>query len=462
MDGLNCREITLKEALANKDKRIDSQFWTTCISKNTRYTYSKIGNILLSSQYGMSVDLNTEGIGYPIFRMNEMHNMLTDLEVEKYANVSNIEYQIFSLNNKDVLFNRTNSYEWVGRTGIYYKNDNTPFTYASYLVRFVPDNSVILPEYLTAFLNTSIGVKAIKARARQSVNQTNVNPEEVKEIEIPLLTMEFQKIIEGMFLTANKQRVVARSLYNEVLRQLEQCINISVDIARNAYTEKMLSDSFNVSGRLDAEYYQPKYEQIETAIKNTKHTYLDVICDVDSGEFISETLYGQEGFSYIRGTDITSHCIDVENATKVNTTINGLNVIENGDLAFAMIGSVGNVSINRGTTAIVSNNLGTIKPHDKKLSNYLLVYLLSDIGQALFEKYQTRTAQPKIKKEDVGKFLVPLLSDDEIEFISNKAEESFRLKEKSKELLDIAIKAVEMAIETDEDSALLWLEIQKL
>lgn len=462
MDGLNCREITLKEALANKDKRIDSQFWTTCISKNTRYTYSKIGNILLSSQYGMSVDMNTEGIGYPIFRMNEMHNMLTDLEVEKYANVSNIEYQIFSLNNKDVLFNRTNSYEWVGRTGIYYKNDNTPFTYASYLVRFVPDNSVILPEYLTAFLNTSIGVKAIKARARQSVNQTNVNPEEVKEIEIPLLTMEFQKIIEGMFLTANKQRVVARSLYNEALRQLEQCINISVDIARNTYTEKMLSDSFNVSGRLDAEYYQPKYEQIEIAIKNTKHTYLDVICDVETGEFISETLYGQEGFSYIRGTDITSHCIDVENATKVNTTINGLNVIENGDLAFAMIGSVGNVSINRGTTAIVSNNLGTIKPHDKKLSNYLLVYLLSDIGQALFEKYQTRTAQPKIKKEDVGKFLVPLLSDDEIEFISNKAEESFRLKEKSKELLDIAIKAVEMAIETDETSALLWLEIQNV
>lgn len=460
MDGLNCREVTLKEALANKDKRIDSQFWTTCISKNTRYTYSKIGNILLSSQYGMSVDMNTEGIGYPIFRMNEMHNMLTDLEVEKYANVSNIEYQIFSLNNKDVLFNRTNSYEWVGRTGIYYKNDNTPFTYASYLVRFVPDNSVILPEYLTAFLNTSIGVKAIKARARQSVNQTNVNPEEVKEIEIPLLTMEFQKIIEGMFLTANKQRVVARSLYNEALRQLEQCINISVDIARNTYTEKMLSDSFNVSGRLDAEYYQPKYEQIEIAIKNTKHTYLDVICDVETGEFISETLYGQEGFSYIRGTDITSHCIDVENATKVNTTINGLNVIENGDLAFAMIGSVGNVSINRGTTAIVSNNLGTIKPHDKKLSNYLLVYLLSDIGQALFEKYQTRTAQPKIKKEDVGKFLVPLLSDEEIEFISNKAEESFRLKEKSKELLDIAIKAVEMAIETDEQTALAWLGTQ--
>lgn len=226
MDGLNCREITLKEALANKDKRIDSQFWTTHISKNPRYIYSKIGNVILSSQYGMSIDMNTEKKGYPIFRMNELHHMLTDLEVEKYANVSSIEYQVFSLQDKDVLFNRTNSYEWVGRTGIYYKNDDTPFMYASYLVKFVPDSSVILPEYLTTFLNTGIGVKAIKARARQSVNQTNVNPEEVKEIEIPLLSMKLQRAIEELFLIANQKRVYARDLYEQAVCLLHDHLNM--------------------------------------------------------------------------------------------------------------------------------------------------------------------------------------------------------------------------------------------
>ena len=120
MGGLDCREITLKEVLTNKDKRIDSQFWTTIIPKNPKHTYTKIGNVLLTSQYGISIDMNTDKKGYPIFRMNELHHMLTDLEVEKYADISNIEYQLFSLQDKDVLFNRTNSYEWVGRTGIYY------------------------------------------------------------------------------------------------------------------------------------------------------------------------------------------------------------------------------------------------------------------------------------------------------------------------------------------------------
>lgn len=461
MDGLNCREITLKEALANKDKRIDSQFWTTCISKNTRYTYSKIGNILLSSQYGMSVDMNTEGIGYPIFRMNEMHNMLTDLEVEKYANVSNIEYQIFSLNNKDVLFNRTNSYEWVGRTGIYYKNDNTPFTYASYLVRFVPDNSVILPEYLTAFLNTSIGVKAIKARARQSVNQTNVNPEEVKEIEIPLLTMEFQKIIEGMFLTANKQRVVAISLYNEALRQLEQCINISVDIARNTYTEKMLSDSFNVSGRLDAEYYQPIYENIEKQIDGTNTIIAS--CENRDENF---TPNENEFYQYIELANVDSMggISTVDKIQGKELPSRARRLVKTGQVIISSIeGSLQSCALitEEFNNALCSTGFYVLDS-EKYNSETLLVLFKSESVQALLKKRCSGTILTAISKDELEKMPLPEVDGITQNAIKEKVQESFRLRKKSKELLDIAIKAVEMAIETDEQTALAWLGKQNV
>ena len=50
--------------------------------------YDKIGNHLRLSQYGISIEMNTEGIGYPIYRMNEMHNMLCDIDVDKYADIS--------------------------------------------------------------------------------------------------------------------------------------------------------------------------------------------------------------------------------------------------------------------------------------------------------------------------------------------------------------------------------------
>ena len=213
MDGHAIKEKSLSKIMRNKDSRVDSQFWTTEIVKNDNYSYDKIGNLIKGSQYGISVDMNTDGKGYPIFRMNELHDMLMDLSTEKYADITPVEYQNFSLNDGDVLFNRTNSYEWVGRTAVYYKNNETPFTYASYLVKFVPDTDRLLPEYLATYLSSKNGVLAIKSRARQSVNQTNVNPEEVKEIEIPLLSMSFQKVLKSCFVKANSSRIQADDLY---------------------------------------------------------------------------------------------------------------------------------------------------------------------------------------------------------------------------------------------------------
>ena len=75
----------------------------------------------------------------------------------------------------------------------------------------------------------------------------------------------------------------------------------------------------------------------------------------------------------------------------------------------------------------------------------------------LFEKYQTRTAQPKIRKEDVENFSIPLLDEKTVNILSDKLKDSYCLRKEAKRLLDNAIKAVEKAIETDEATALLWL-----
>jgi len=64
--------------------------------------------------------MNEEGIGYPIYRMNEIHNLLCDSNVNKSADITQEELDTFKLRDGDVIFNRTNSFEWVGRTGIYY------------------------------------------------------------------------------------------------------------------------------------------------------------------------------------------------------------------------------------------------------------------------------------------------------------------------------------------------------
>lgn len=469
MDGLDCREITLKEALANKDKRIDSQFWTTNIPKNPKYTYSKIGNVILSSQYGMSIDMNMEKKGYPIFRMNELHHMLTDLEVEKYANVSSIEYQTFSLQNKDVLFNRTNSYELVGRTGIYYKNDNTPFTYASYLVKFVPDSSVILPEYLTTFLNTEIGIKSIRARARQSINQTNVNPEEVKEIEIPLLSIKFQKNIEELFISANSQRLQSLDLYRKAERILDNIIHVPSYSAAIVHSEKNLSDSFLKSGRLDAEYYHPKYDALFDSL--SKHRTITLggnqgLVSIKKSIEPGSEAYRKEGVPFIRVSDVDKYEISTPPIMVSKDLVPSMKDLypKKDTILLSKDGSIGIAyKLEKDMEAVTSGALLhlTVKDSNVVLPDYLTLVLNSPIVQLQAERDCNGAVIQHWKPSDIEKVLIPIIDISKQQEISDKIQESFQLREESKRLLDLAVKTVEKAIEADEETALLWLEAQK-
>ena len=225
--------------------------------------------------------MNTDSVGYPIYRMNEIHNMLCDLNVDKYADISHEEYTSFALNSGDVLFNRTNSFEWVGRTGIYYKtNDDDERVFASYLVRFNPTEETILPEYLCAYLNCKYGVWDIKRRARQSINQTNVNPEEVKEIEIPLLDKDIQSKIKNCFVSANDLRLKAKAAYDDASNYLNLILGLDhLVLAEQSTTQKKFTD-IKASWRFDAEYYQPKYDELFEKLKPYKTKRLAEIVSI--------------------------------------------------------------------------------------------------------------------------------------------------------------------------------------
>ena len=468
MDGLEIQEKSLSEVIENKDSRIDSQFWTTIISRNSKYSYAKIGTILNQSQYGISLEMNEEGIGYPIYRMNEIHNSICDLDVKKYANITPQELAIFKLQDGDVLFNRTNSFEWVGRTGIYYKStEQDEKVFASYLVRLIPDAEQVLPEYLTAFLNTTYGVRQIKARARQSINQTNVNPEEVKEIEIPLLSEKLQKAIQSNYRSAHENLVVAQEAYKLAEDMLNSYLGIA-DFADESCSIKTLSESFIQSGRLDAEYYQPKYDALFDVLRNVTTTNLGgengLVSMKKSIEPGSEA-YQDEGIPFVRVSDVNQYGI-VEPTIKLASTI--VPDIENlyprkNTILLSKDGSVGIAyKVQEDMQAVTSGALLhlTVKDTNQILPDYLTLVLNSQVVQLQAERDCNGAIIQHWKPSDIEKVLIPILDIDKQKEISDKVQESFHLRKEAKRLLDNAIKAVEMAIETDEETALIWLGAQ--
>ena len=292
----------------------------------------------------------------------------------------------------------------------------------------------------------------------RQTEQFNLNCKEIESVPIPILSCSFQHAIEKIVLLAQKKQSESRAKYKEAekmlgaLNEFQNCRDTQPVIAI-----KQFSDSLIKNNRIDAEFYHPKYNIFEK-MKNYEWKYLKELADIDNGDFIEEEKYGNTGIAYIRGSDIVNEIIDVNSAIKVNIPVQDYKFIDNNDIAFSMIGSVGTVSINLDSNCILSNNLGSIKPFDKAMSLYLLVYLKSKMGQLLFEKYKTRTAQPKIRKEDVESFIIPILDKNTITSLSTKVQESFVLLRKSKEIFEYAKQAIEMAIERDENTALEWLK----
>jgi restriction endonuclease S subunit len=89
------------------------------------------------------------------------------------------------------------------------------------------------------------------------------------------------------------------------------------------------------------------------------------------------------------------------------------------------------------------------------ISEYIHLFLTtSKIGGLLFDQKEMRTAQPKLSDKDIYDFPIPKLKTEKQKKISELIEESFRLKKESENLLETAKRAVEVAIEETEESAM--------
>lgn len=459
MEGLEIKEKKLYEVLSNKDFRIDSSFYTKEPKKNPDLFYAKIGEHLISSQYGISIEMNTDSVGYPIYRMNEIHDMLCDLDVDKCADITQAEYDRFALKDRDVLFNRTNSFEWVGRTGIYYQNDDIQRTFASYLVRLNPKDS-ILPEYLCAYLNCKYGEWDVKRRARQSINQTNVNPEEVKEIEIPILDIDLQQKIQCCFTQANSLRILSQKTYSEAELILHNELGInSIAVTDVNVSQKRFSDFIN-SGRLDAEYYQPKYDGLFSRLSEFETKRLgDIVRICKSIEPGSEA-YQNQGIPFMRVSNLSKfgfsdteiHLSSDEYGDVIRPKQNTILLSKDGSVGIAY-------KVEQDMNVITSGAILHLTITDNEfMPDYLTLVLNSVIVGMQAERDAGGSIIQHWKPSEIENVVIPKLSQEIQQEITNKVKESFALRRESKRLLNLAKTAVETAIEQGENTALRLLD----
>jgi type I restriction enzyme, S subunit len=218
VDALN--EAYLRQVGSERRKPPAEIEWRPSFDVPPSWQWVSIDQIVTQVQYGSSAKTSSDANGVPVLRMGNIQGGKLDWTDLKYLPKDHNEFPDLLLNEGDLLFNRTNSFELVGKTAVC-KNLDKPVSFASYLIRIRPFG--ILAELLSAYLNSPLARSWVERVASQQVGQANVNGSKLKALGIPLPPFDEQAEIlqrlNAAFARADRleaEAVRARALLNRL------------------------------------------------------------------------------------------------------------------------------------------------------------------------------------------------------------------------------------------------------
>jgi type I restriction enzyme S subunit len=182
-----------------------------------KWKWKTLGDLCDDVEYGSSAKSKADG-GVPVLRMGNIQDGRLDWENLVYTD-DKAEIKKYLLKHNDVLFNRTNSPELVGKTAIY--KSEMPAIFAGYLIRIHRKEDLLDGDYLTYFLNSQIAFDYGKTVVISSVNQANINGTKLKSYPIPAPSLAEQKAIVAKLDELSEETQRLARLYERKLAALE-------------------------------------------------------------------------------------------------------------------------------------------------------------------------------------------------------------------------------------------------
>jgi restriction endonuclease S subunit len=324
----------------------------------------------------------------------------------------------------------------------------------------------ISPFFLAAFLNSYWGKKQTEWEIVTSV-QPNIFLWQIKKIKVPIVSKEIENEIEKIYRHGLNQLELSKSFYSqaELLLLEELGLKDFMPKYEKTYTAK-LSDAFSAH-RIDAEYFQPAYEEVvEKLAEICKIEKLkNIVSFVNHGK---QPYYVEDGEIFIitqkhLGNQLLSLASEI--LTMPDTPKSDRNFLKHypdyklrlGDILFYSVGAyLGRTNVLLEDLEAVPASFITLIRTKQEICNplYLALFLNSKIGQLQSQRWKSASAQQYIYPKEIKKFIIPLLPLPTQQRIASLVQQSHEARKKAKELLEVAKKAVEIAIENNEKEAL--------
>ena len=198
------------------------------------WAWGKLGWLTCGVQYGTAAK-SAEAGTVPVLRMGNIQNAKFDWTDLVYTS-DDVEVAEYLLYDGDVLFNRTNSPELVGKTAIY--KGERPSIFAGYLIRVNHNRVVAESQYVNLFLNSQVARQYGNSVKTDGVNQSNINGAKLSNYPFPYCMIEEQRKVTSIL---EKTLSLLDKMDTDIIQQLQKAIAVRQSILQKAFTGQLVA-----------------------------------------------------------------------------------------------------------------------------------------------------------------------------------------------------------------------------
>lgn len=208
LDAADALRVKRHDCLAQLETLLQSTFldiFGDPAANPKEWPVVKMRDLGATTQYGTSQSANDERVGIPILRMNNItSDGRIDLGSLRWVDMPSQDTSKYTTQRSDLLFNRTNSPDLVGKTTVWNRDER--YAIAGYLIRVRFDRTLALPDYVSGFLNSRYGKRYLALKAKPSNNMSNFSASMFREIPLPRPPIADQRRFASIVASVDRHR----------------------------------------------------------------------------------------------------------------------------------------------------------------------------------------------------------------------------------------------------------------
>lgn len=337
--------------------------------------------------------------------------------------------------------------------------------FAGYLIKFKIDAQKVNPKYIFYYTKLDI-YKQWTDAIQRSAGQPNINAEEYKSLDIPLLSNNEQiKIIEIMD-NAYKEKAEKEEKVKKLLNGIDNYLlnRLGINFPKVADKEINKSSFSDLIGeRIDPYYHKEKFERYEEALKDSPYVVKpihSIIKELASGSTPCHKNNRSDEIPFIRLTNFKNLNVSMENVINISIDDHkGMlkrSQLKKGDVLFGIAGSIGKIAIYTHEQEANINQAIALLRFDESINNLYITYILDSVlVKFQTDRLQRPVAQPNLNTEELKSILIPLppnnqkdgfIQDEIAEYINSLRKEAKLLQNEAMDVVEKTKKEVEQII----------------